>query len=172
MDVEFDAAISFFDIFIILVLIWAIYKGFKRGPVVHAISLLILIAGIAIFGYMSEGIAEYIRERARTQENLPYLHYTIFAILFSATVWLSNFVGDKIEKGAGSKPKGILNISLGIIAGVVKYLYLLSILLLFFSQLDRSYNLVGSKEKSNSKLYKTVKNIAPDTIKTVAFLKE
>lgn len=171
MDVEFDAAISFFDIFIVLVLIWAIYKGFKRGPVVHAISLLILIAGIAIFGYMSEGIAEYIRERTRTQENLPNLHFTIFAVLFSATIWLSNFVGDKIEKGAG-KPKGILNIALGILASVIKYLYLLSILLLFFSQIDKSYNLVGSKEKGNSKLYKTVKSIAPDTIKTVAFLKD
>ena len=169
MDVEFDAAISFFDIIIVLVLIWAIYKGFKRGPVVHAISLLILIAGIAIFGYMSEGIAEYIRERASVK--MPNLHITIFAILFSATIWLSNFVGDKIEKGAGSKPKGILNIALGILASVIKYLYLLSILLLFVSQTGL-YSKVGSKEKDNSKLYTTVKNIAPDTIKTVAFLKD
>jgi len=172
MDLQIDAAISFLDVFIVLILIWAIFKGYKRGPVVHAISLLILVAGIAIFGYMSEGIAEYIREKARTQENLPYLHLYIFSILFFATIWLSNFVANKIEKGAGSKPKGILNISLGIIASIIKYLYLLSIILLFFAKFDDSYNIIGAKEKHNTKLYKTVKDFAPDTIKTVAFLKE
>ncbi|MCF6366373.1 MAG: CvpA family protein [Bacteroidales bacterium] len=169
---EIDATISFLDVFIVLVLIFAIFKGYKRGPVVHAISLLIIVSGIAIFGYMSEGIADYIRERIRSNENLPSLHLYIFAFLFSATVWLSNFVADRIEKGAGSKPKGILNISLGIIASVIKYLYLLSVLLLFFAGFDKSYNIIGTKEKNNTKFYKTVKNIAPDTIKSVAFLKD
>jgi membrane protein required for colicin V production len=166
MNVEL--AVSFIDIFIGLVLIWAIYKGYKRGPVVQAVSLLIIILGIALFGSASVSIADYIRERSTV--DLPNLHIIFFIIFFAASVWLSNFVGNKIEKTA-AKPKGFLNIFLGILANVIKYIYLLSILLLLFAGIDNKYDLVGRKEKKNSKLYETVRDIAPNTIKTVEFLR-
>ncbi len=169
MDIKVDTAISFFDVFIVLVLIWAIYKGYKRGPVVHALSFLVIVVGIAFFGYITPNISEYFRENIRSQNNLPYIEFYIFAILFAATTWLSNFVAKKVEKGA-SKPKGIISIFLGIVASIVKYLYILSITLLFFAQFDKSYNMVDDVEKRRTKLYETVKSIAPETIKTVSFL--
>lgn len=169
MDIKVDTAVSFLDVFIVLVLIWAIYKGYKRGPVVHASSLLVIVTGIAVFGIISISIADYIRDRATV--SMDNLHFYIFAILFMATTWLSNFVANKVEKGT-SKPKGIVSIILGILASVVKYLYILSITLLFFAQFDNSYNLINSEEKRRTKFYTTVKNIAPETIKTVSFLKD
>ena len=169
MDIKVDTAVSFLDVFIVLVLIWAIYKGYKKGPVVHALSLLVIVVGIAVFGIVSTSIAGYIRDRATV--SMDNLHLYIFAILFLAATWLSNFVANKVEKGT-SKPKGIVSIILGILASVVKYLYILSITLLFFAQFDNSYNLINSEEKRRTKFYTTVKNIAPETIKTVSFLKD
>lgn len=169
MDIKVDTAVSFLDVFIVLVLIWAIYKGYKRGPVVHALSLLIIVIGIAVFGIVSESIAGFIRDRATVP--MDNLHLYIFAILFMATAWLSNFVANKVEKGA-AKPKGIISIALGILVSVVKYLYILSITLLFFAQFDNSYNLVDDTEERRTKLYIAVKSIAPETIKTVSFLKD
>ncbi|NPA44179.1 MAG: CvpA family protein [Chlorobi bacterium] len=170
MDVEINAAISFIDVFIVIVLIWAIYKGFKRGPIVHALSLLVVVLGIAIFGTVSVSIADKINQSLTS--SIDTLHYFIFAILFIAAVWLSNFISDKTEINLGTKPKGIVNIILGILTSTLKYLYLLSIFLLYFSLIDNSYNIVGSVEKRRSKLYKTVKNIAPATIKTISFLND
>jgi len=170
MNVEINTAISFIDVFIVIVLIWAIYKGFKRGPVVHALSLLVIVLGVAIFGSVSVKIADSINQGLTS--SVESLHYYIFAILFLITVWLSNFISDKVEKSAGAKPKGILNIILGILASSLKYIYLLSIFLLYFSQFDSTYNIVSSKEKRRSQLYEVVKNIAPETIKTVNFLKD
>jgi membrane protein required for colicin V production len=167
MNIKLDTSVGFLDIFIILVLIWAIYKGYKRGPVVHAVSLLIIVVGIALFGIISENIADYIRDRATV--SLSYLHFFIFALFFIITLWLSHIVSNKIEKG-GTKTKGLLNITLGILASSIKYLYILSIVLSFFSQIDKSYDLVGSQEKKRTKLYETVKSIAPYTIKTVSYL--
>lgn len=170
MNVEINTAFSFIDVFIILVLIWAIYKGYKRGPIVHALSLLVIVLGIAVFGAVSNSIAEYIKDRATI--SLENLHHYIFIILFIASVWLSNLIGDKIEKSNGEKPKGILNIILGIIASSIKYLYLLSIFLLYFSQVDKSFDILSSTEKRETKFYKAVKNIAPATIKTISYLKD
>ncbi len=170
MDVKIDTAISFLDVFIVLVLIWAIFKGYKKGPVVHAVSLLIIVIGIALFGMISNSIAEYIRDRATV--SLDNLQFIVFAVLFSATLWLANFVSRKVEIAAAAKTKGIGSIALGILAGLIKYLYILSITLLFFAQFDKSYNLINTGEKSRTKLYTTVKSIAPATIKTVSFLED
>ncbi len=170
MNVEINTAISFIDIFIVIVLIWAIYKGFKRGPVVHALSLLVIVLGLAIFGSVSQTIADAINQNLTN--SVENLHYYLFVLLFIVTVWLSNFIADKVEKGAGAKPKGILNIILGILASSLKYLYLLSVIFLFFYQIDNKYDIISSKEKRHSKLYEIVKNIAPATIKTVSFLQE
>jgi hypothetical protein len=49
---------------------------------------------------------------------------------------------------------------------------LLSIFLLYFGQFDKSYEIVQSEEKRRSKLYEGVRDLAPNTIKTVTFLKE
>ncbi len=167
MDIQLDTSIGFLDIFILLVLLWAIYKGYKRGPVIHAVSLLIIVVGIALFGIVAENISDYIRDRATV--SLNYLHLYLFAIFFIITVWLSHFVMNKIEK-SGSYKKGFLNVFLGILASVVKYLYILSIVLCFFSQFDKSYDLVGSQEKKRTQFYESVKSIAPYTIKTVSYL--
>jgi len=170
MDININTAISFLDVFIVIVLIWAIFKGYKRGPVVHAVSLLIIVVGIALFGAISTSIADYIRDRATV--TLDNLHFIVFAVLFIATTWLANFISNKVDTAGGSKPKGIGSIALGILASVIKYLYILSISLLFFAQFNRGSNMVDVTEENRTKLYTTVKGIAPSTIKTVSFLEE
>jgi len=167
MDIKLDTSVGFLDIFINLVLIWAIYKGYKRGPVVHAVSLLIIVVGIALFGIISENIADYFRERATVPLN--YLHLYFFALFFIISIWISHLVSNKIEK-SGPYKKGFLTVLLGILASTIKYLYILSIVLCFFSQFDKSYDLVGSKEKKRTQFYESVKSIAPYTIKTVSYL--
>jgi membrane protein required for colicin V production len=170
MNIEINTAISFIDVFIVIVLVWAIYKGFKRGPVVHALSLLVIVLGIAIFGSASVAIADAINQGLTS--SVENLHYYIFVILFLITIWLSNFISDKIEKSVGAKPKGIVNVILGILTSSLKYLYFLSIFLLYLSQFDNAYDIISSKEKRRSQLYEIVKNMATSTIKTVNFLKD
>lgn len=162
--------VSIIDVFIALILAWAIYMGIKKGPIVHSLSLLVVIVGIVVFGYISIKIADYISDTMNI--SIDNLHHYIFVVLFIATVWLSNLVADKAEQSSGGKPKGILNISLGVLSSTIKYLFFTSIFLLYFSQVDKSYDLLSSKAKRKSKLYEIVKNIAPATIKTVAFLKD
>jgi len=159
------SGISIIDVMLVLILIWAIFKGYKRGPVVHSLSLLVVLAGIAVFGLVSTELADFIGQKWRGGIN--NLDSYIFAVLFSATIWLSNVVADKARNASSVSMKKPVNIILGIITSSVKYLYIVSIILLFISQ----SGFVSGKQERKSKFYKTIKLTAPTTIKTVNFLK-
>ncbi len=166
MNSQIDiSGISIIDVLLVIILIWAIYKGFKRGPVVQSLSLLVVLAGIAVFGLMSTELADFIS--GRWKGSIRNLDSYIFAVLFSATIWLSNIVADKTEKASSANLKKPINIILGILSATVKYLYIVSIVLLFVSQ----SNILPLKQERKSHFYKTVKLTAPSTIKTVNFLK-
>ncbi len=159
------SGISIIDILLVFVLIWAIFRGYRRGPIVHGLSLLIVVVGITVFGLLSTQISDFIRQRSTV--SLSNLEFYVFSVLFSATLWLSNIVADKSEKAGSVSLKKPVNIILGILASCVKYLYIVSILLLFVSQ----SHILSSKQERKSRLYKIVKLTAPSTIKTVTFLK-
>jgi len=166
MNSQIDiSGISIIDVLLVIVLIWAIFKGYKKGPVVQSLSLLVIVAGIAVFGLLSTEISDFIQRRWSGQLN--NLEFYIFGALFSATVWLSNIVADKTEKASSVNLKKPTNIILGILANTVKYLYITSIILLFVSQ----SGILPLKYEYKSRFYKTVKLTAPVTIKTVNFLK-
>lgn len=165
MNSQIDiSGISIIDVILVLVLIWAIFRGYQRGPIVHALSLLIVVAGIALFGILSTEVSYFIRQRST--ESLNNLELYIFGSLFSATLWLSNIVADKSEKSSSASLKKPINIILGIIASSIKYLYIVSIILLFVSQ----SGILPGNQKRKSKFYRTVELTAPTTIKTVNFL--
>ncbi len=166
MDSQIDiSGISIIDVLLVLILIWAVFKGYKRGPVVHSLSLLVILAGIAAFGLISTELADFIN--AKWKGSINHLDIYIFSVLFSAAVWLSNLVADKAQSASSVSMKKPVNIILGILTSVIKYLYIVSIILLFISL---SGYLPGKYERK-SKFYKTVKLTAPATIKTVNFLK-
>ncbi len=166
MNTEINiSGISIIDVLLVLVLIWAIFKGYQRGPVVHSLSLLVVLAGIAVFGLVSTELADFINQKWRGSTGNTETY--IFAVLFSATIWLSNIVADKAQSASSVNLKKPINIILGISASSVKYLYIVSIILLFVSQ----SGILPSKYERKSRFYKTVKNTAPATVKTVNFLK-
>lgn len=166
MNSQIDiSGISIIDVLLVLVLIWAIFKGFKRGPVVQSLSLLVILIGIAVFGLISTELADFIS--GKWKGNLSNSDVYIFAVLFSATLWLSNLVADKTEKSSSASLKKPINIILGVIASSIKYLYITSIVLLFISQ----SSILPLKQERKSRFYKVVKLTAPSTIKTVNFLK-
>ncbi|NPA67629.1 MAG: CvpA family protein [Chlorobi bacterium] len=165
MDNVDISGISIIDVLLAVVLIWALFKGYKRGPVVHSLSLLAILAGIAVFGLVSTELANFIG--AKWRGGISNLDIYIFAVLFSATLWLSNIVADKAQSSSNVNMKKPVNIILGMLTSAIKYLYITSIILLFVSH----SGLLPGKYERKSRFYKTVKLTAPATIKTVNFLK-
>ncbi len=166
MDSQIDiSGISIIDILLFLLFAWAAYKGYKRGPVVHAVSLLIVLAGITIFAALSKEVTDFIRLNSNmTAKNLELY---MFGILFIAVVWLSNFVADKTAQVSTASLKKPINIILGILTSGIKYLYFASIILLFLNQTS----VLSPQTERKSHLYKFVKTTALETIKPLDILK-
>ncbi len=159
--------ISFFDFLIVIVLFWAVYRGYIRGAIVHSVSLLVLLAGIVISAKIGYTISDYMQDRSRIPlYNLPLI---IFGFLFIVAVLGAHFTTQKVIGNIGKEPKGTTNRVMGVLVSVVKYLYLISVVLIFVYKLDSNLNFVNQNEKTKTVFFYKVLSIAPTTFKILIF---
>ncbi|GEM_PF-1158113 len=167
MDIYVDIGLSFLDVLISLALFWAIYRGYKRGAIIHAVSLLVLLVGLGISASLSYALFGYMQERARvTLYNLPVILFFVFAVL---SVIGAHFTANKVATNVGAEAKGFVNKLLGVLVNVVKYLYMTSVVLIMLFKIDANYDFIHEKEQTRTKLYYPVLNIAPATFKLLRF---
>ena len=167
MNIYFDFQLSFIDFIIVVVLFWAIYRGYARGAIIHSVALLVLLAGIGISSKLSYLIYDLVQSRARV--SLYHLPVFIFAFLLVPSVYVSHLVSKKVIGNIGKVPQGMINRMLGIAVNVVKYLYIMSAVLILVYKLDASYDYIHLEEKKRSRLYFPVLSIAPSTFKSLKF---
>ncbi len=165
--IAFDINLSFFDVIIFSVLFWAIYRGYTRGSIIHSVALLVLVAGTVIAAKFSYFIYDFFTMRAKIPlVNLPVI---IFSILFILAVLGSHFVANKVIGNIGKTPKGMTNRVLGIFVNLVKYLFMISIVLIFIFKLDASFNFIHKKEKERTNFFYPVLSIAPSAFRVLRF---
>ncbi len=167
MDLDFNFHLSFIDFFIVVVLFWAIYKGYMRGAIIHSVSLLVLLACIGLSSKLSYLIYDIVQTRSNVK--LFYMPVFIFGFLLIPSFYLSYFVSVKVIGNIGKSPQGLINRMLGVAVCVVKYLYIMSTLFIFLYKLDFSYQFIHKNEKDRSALFYPVLSIAPATFKSLVF---
>ncbi|MEA2041786.1 MAG: CvpA family protein [Bacteroidota bacterium] len=167
MEIYVDIGLSFWDFVITVALFWAVFKGYRRGAIVHSVMLLVLLAGIGIAAKLSYGIYAGVQDKARVPlYNMPVV---IFALLFIVAVVGSHIIGNKVMDNVGKTPRGFTNRILGIAVSVVKYLFILSASLIIIYKIDINYEFISQDEKSRTKLFYPVMNIAPSAFKILRF---
>lgn len=134
------------DIFILIPLIWAGFKGFKNGLVKELFSLLALILGI----YITYKFSDYVAEKL---PDIPAIGIIAFIITFIAVVIGVHFAGILFEKIVKIMLPSLLNRLLGICFGVVKVIFICSIILHFIQTIDKSEFILKSTVVENSLLY-------------------
>ena len=114
------------DIFLIVVLVLAIFKGYSRGFVVALFSILAFVAGLAAAMKLSTTVASYLGHNAGiTKQWLPVLS---FLLVFIVVVLLVRAGAAIIEKTIQLAMLGWVNRIAGIILYAVLYIVLLSVL--------------------------------------------
>lgn len=167
MEIYVDVGLSLFDFLISVVLFWAVYRGYKRGAIIHSVALLVLLGGIVISAKLSYMFYNFLSERAR----IPIVHLPviIFSLFFILTILGAHFTANKVMGNIGKTPKGLINKLLGIIVNTVKYLFMISVVLVFIYKIDASFNFINQNEKTRTKLYYPVLSIAPSAFKILRF---
>jgi len=156
---ELGLSVNYIDLIIALPLIWFGYKGFKNGFVIEATSLAALLFGV--FGaYRFSG---YTSELLIKQFNLQteYLSLISFAITFIIIVILIHFLGRLLNKLINAVALGFLNKLSGLVFGIAKYAFIISILLGLMNRFDKEQKLIKPEMRTQSLLYEPLSEFAP-----------
>ncbi len=150
---------NYIDIILVILLLLAAVNGFRRGLISEVASLAALVLGVwgAIeFSYIT---SEFLTETMGWEPG--HLNIISFIITFIAIVILVHLVGSSLSKLVEAAMLGWANRITGLVFGVLKTAFILSILLLVFNKIDEEVHILSEETKMNSQLYEPIRKFAP-----------
>jgi membrane protein required for colicin V production len=150
-------SMNYIDMFVVVLLIYAVFRGITRGLIMQAASLAALITGI--FGALKlSGItARYIAQHWNI--NPEYLYIFSLAITFTLVFILISLLGNLMDKWIETAHLSFLNKILGAIFNVCKVLLLVGIILLFIDRIDNQISILPKNAREGSFFYKPVTSV-------------
>jgi membrane protein required for colicin V production len=150
---------NYFDLIIIVVLLWSAYRGITRGFIIMAASLAALILGIwgAIrFSDLTAGLLT-----RQFDIHTQYLGLIAFALTFIAIVIVVHLIARAADKLLKAVALGFVNRLLGLVFAVLKNAFILSIILVVLNAIDQRTPFLPEEQVENSILYKPLSKLAP-----------
>src|SRR5215213_7859769 len=123
----------FIDIIVLVLLIWATFKGLRNGFVVGVFSFLAFIIGLAAALKLSALAAAYLGNNTNIGQR--WLPFIAFALVFFIVVFLVKLGAKAIEGLLRVAMLGWLNKLGGVVLYVLLYLFIFSVLLFYAVQL-------------------------------------
>lgn len=142
------------DLISAILLVLAIFKGYRQGVIVAAFSFVALIIGVAAAMKLSVGVAHYLTERSLHGKWLSFLSFLLVLIIVIVIVKL---VARVIQRLAEAVMMGWLNRICGIVLYGVLYFTLYSVVLFYTSKIG----LTGEKTIEQSVTYPIFKDLGP-----------
>jgi len=150
---------NYIDLILALPFIWGIYRGFTKGLVYEAATLVALILGIyGAFKFSWFTTEILVNQLGFTGQYLPWIS---FAITFIIIVVIIHLIARAMTSLLKAVALGFINSFLGILFGVLKMAFILSIILVVFEPIDRDKKFLSEESKSKSVLYGPIYNFAP-----------
>ena len=147
------------DIIILVPILFALIKGFKKGFILEIATLAGLIVGIYAAIKFSDLINDWLIESFQIDQKL-----LAFGITFAAVLIGLHFLAKLVEKLVKLVAMGWLNKIGGSIFALVKWTAILSVLIIIFDKINTSYTMVEKDELDSSLLYHPIKNFTPSIL--------
>lgn len=145
------------DIFLLLVILFGAYKGYKDGFLMGLVSLLAIVLGVFLgFKLMADGMDFLQKEFNADQNTLPYLS---FFLIFITVVILVTWLGKTIRNSIDKIFLGRVDETMGLVLGVFKTMFMASVL--FWIADSLKYN-PKTEWTTGSWLYPFTAKLAPD----------
>ncbi|MDG1477113.1 MAG: CvpA family protein [Vicingaceae bacterium] len=149
---------NYFDIIIIIPLLWGAYKGFKKGIIIEVASFIAL--GLGIWGGMkfSSVSAKYLSKAFDIAENImPLISFAVTFILIVIAVFTLAKMLQKIIKMVAL---GFVNKAAGALFGMLKFGLIMSVIINFTNIINEQVTFIEPEMKNTSVLYKPIGKIA------------
>lgn len=158
---------NYFDLILVLPIIYGVYKGFRRGLVLEFTSLLALVLGIYGASIFSKMTFEYLSTWLDIESS--YLSVASYAITFISIVIIVSLGGKLLTLLLKMVALGFLNRIMGSLFGGLKSVLLISIFLIFFDKFVKPFGFVKPDLLNDSVFYepmvKYTLDIYPDILK-------
>lgn len=146
---------NFIDIIIGSILLYGFIRGVWRGLFVEFASFISLLLGIFIAVKFSGLTADLIRDKF--SEGFAYVEIIAFALTFILVVIGIILLAKVFTKIADFTSLGWINKLFGGIFGLLKMVFILSVLLHFFDKINHNTEIVKEEKLNESLLYVPVK---------------
>ncbi len=149
---------NYFDIIIIIPLIWGAYKGFKKGFIIEIASFIAL--GLGVWGGMrfSAISAKYLSEAFEISEKVMPL--ISFAVTFIAIVIVVFMLAKMLQKIISMVALGFVNRATGALFGMLKFGLIMSVIINFSNIINNQISFIDSEMKNSSILYEPMAKVA------------
>lgn len=147
---------SYIDIIILIPLIFALIKGFRKGLILELATLAGLILGIYAAKEFSQPVSDWLNALFDIQNSL-----LVFGLTFAIVLIGLYFLGKLLEKLIKLVAMGWLNKIGGAVFSLAKWGAIISVILLIVDKVNDSYTLIENENLNKSVLYKPVKDFTP-----------
>lgn len=150
------------DLFIVVLLIWAGWTGFKKGLVISLFTLFALFLGLYAGIHFSDFATNLLRENMSVSSDyLPIIAFTVTFLAVGAMVF---FGGKALEKVVKIVQLSMLNKLLGLFLGIVKMVFFIGGFIIIADSFIEKNDLVNEKVKDESLLFFPIKSVVTATI--------
>lgn len=139
------------DIFIGVLLIFGLFRGFQKGLVLEFSSLIALVLGLIGAFTFSDYTKSYLLQWLKWEEE--YLQIAAFLITFLAIVIAISLIGRLLTKILQAIALGGVNRILGAVFGFFKMLLVVVVLMLVFKAFNAGANWFEKEQLYQSKAY-------------------
>lgn len=146
------------DVIYAIIVILAIFKGFRQGLIVAVFSLVAFIIGLAAALKLSSIVASYLGKAVKVSDE--WLPIISFAVVFFIVYLLVRWGARVIEKTVNLTPLGWINKLGGAVFFLALYTTIFSVLLFFADQT----RLIKDETKEKSVTYSFVQPWGPKAI--------
>ncbi len=145
----------YIDIFLIILLFWAIFSGWRNGFIKELFNTLGVIVGLVIAAVLYYGFPVFLAVSGSHTNML--LSIGMFLILCILLPFFLGFIANRLTSAVKGMYLGIPNSLLGCGMSIVKFVLLVSFA---FNIMDH-LNIMSSKHTETSHLYEPTKSILP-----------
>jgi membrane protein required for colicin V production len=146
---------NYFDLAVLVPLLFGMYKGFTKGLILSVATLIGLVLGVWAGVKFSHITSEILFEKF--QLDIPLLS---FAVTFLCVLIGMYFIGKLISKFIDILALGLFNKIGGALFSACKTILILAVVLLFFENINNKFNLVDTAILNDSMLYPFLKGIS------------
>ncbi len=145
----------YIDLFIIILLLWALFSGWRNGFIKELFNTLGVIAGLVVAAILYYGFPVFLAVSG-SQTNM-LLSIGMFLILCILLPFFLGFIANRLTSAVKGMYLGIPNSLLGCGISVVKFVLIVSFA---FNIMDH-LNIMSRKHTETSHLYEPAKSILP-----------